>query len=491
MKTSSRRIFLKQSLFAAGTAGLSPLLLRGQSNTNVHAQITGANDDVRVAVVGLNSRGKNHLDNFQRKGSRVVAICDVDTAVLDKMSTYCKEKFNTAPQTFQDYRKLLENKDVDAIALATPNHWHALGGIWAAQAGKDVFVEKPISHNVWEGRKLVEAARKYNRIMQAGTQTRSSFAIREAIGWLHAGNLGKITLARTLCFNRRDTIGKATAPVKIPDTVDYDQWCGPAPMEKELWRKKFHYDWHWVWPTGNGDLGNQGVHQVDMVRWALGYDAVAPRVFSLGGRLGYDDDGTTPNTMISWLDYKPVPIIFEVRGLPTKSGVDKMDQYRGQRGVSAVFECEGGFMIFPNYTSAIAFDNDAKEIKKWEGADNHYANFIKAVRSRKVSDLNADILEGHLSAAISHQANISYQLGSKKSPEAVRDAVRNDKAVAEALGRMEEHLTANLVDLKNTTLTLGPVLEANPATERFTNSDAANKLLTREYRAPYIVPEKV
>ena len=242
---------------------------------------------------------------------------------------------------------------------------------------------------------------------------------------------------------------------------------------------------------GNGDLGNQGVHQVDMVRWVLGYDEVAPRVFSLGGRLVYNDDGTTPNTMISLLDYKDVPVIFEVRGLPAKSGEEKMDSYRGHRGVSAVFECEGGFMVFPNYTSAVACDKDAKEVKKWQGSDNHYANFINAVRSRKSSDLNAEVLEGHLSAAIAHQANISYQLGSKKTPDQVRDTVKNDKSVAEALGRMEEHLAANNVDLKNTTLTLGPVLEMNPKTERFTNSEEANKLVTREYRKGYVVPEKV
>ena len=485
----NRRQFLKSSLLTGASLSLAPAFARAQS-TNVNAKIVGANNDIRVAVVGLNSRGKNHLDNLNRNGVRVVAICDADTAVLDRTVAALKEK-NLTVETYQDYRKLLENKDIDVVTLATPNHWHSLGGIWAAQAGKDVYVEKPISHNLWEGRKLVESARKYGRIMQAGTQTRSSHAIKEAIAWLRAGNLGKIKLARSLCYNRRDTIGKATEPCQIPATVDYDLWCGPAPKEKELLRKKFHYDWHWQWPMGNGDLGNQGVHQVDMVRWALGYDEVAPRVFSLGARLGYDDDGTTPNTMISWLDYKEVPVIFEVRGLPTKAGADKMDSYRGQRGVSAVFECEGGFMIFPNYTTAIAFDKDAKELKKWEGSENHYSNFIKAVRSRKVSDLNADILEGHLSAAISHQANISYQLGKTKSPDEVRDAVKNEKGVAEALGRMEEHLVANNVDLKTATLTLGPVLEMNPKTERFTNSEAANKLLTREYRKGFVVPEKV
>lgn len=487
----NRRQFLKNSVLTTASLSLAPALVRAQS-TPANAQIVGANGDVRIAVVGLNKRGKNHLDSLvPLKGARVVAICDVDTAVLDRTKAYLKEKHNLSVQTFSDYRKLLESKEVDAVTLATPNHWHALGGIWAAQAGKDSYVEKPISHNIWEGRKLVEAARKYNRIVQAGTQTRSSYAIKEAIAWLRAGNLGKIKLARTLCYNWRASIGKSTEPCKIPATVDYDQWCGPAPKPKELWRKEFHYDWHWFWANGNADLGNQGVHQVDMVRWALGYEEVAPRVFSLGGRWGYEDDAETPNTMISWLDFKPVPVIFEVRGLPTKAGSDKMDQYRGLRGVSAVFECEGGFMIFPNYTTAIACDNDAKELKKWEGADNHYANFIKAVHSRKVSDLNADIMEGHLSAAISHQATVSYQLGTKKTPAEVRDTVKNDQTVAEALGRMEKHLVANQVDLGKLNVTLGPVLEMNPQTERFTNHEAANKLVTREYRAPYVVPEKV
>lgn len=426
----NRRQFLKNSVFTAATLSFAPTLSRAQA-TPANAQIVGANEDIRVAVVGLNKRGKNHLDSLvPLKGSRVVAICDVDSAVLERTKAYLKDKHNLSVATFTDYRKLLESKEIDAVTLATPNHWHALGGIWAAQAGKDAYVEKPISHNIWEGRKLVEAARKYNRIVQAGTQSRSSYALKEAIAWLRAGNLGKIKLARSLCYNWRASIGKATEPCKIPATVDYDQWCGPAPKAKELWRKEFHYDWHWFWATGNADLGNQGVHQVDMVRWALGYNEVAPRVFSLGGRWGYEDDAETPNTMISWLDFKPVPVIYEVRGLPQKAGTEKMDQYRGLRGVSAVFECEGGFMIFPNYTTAIACDNDAKEIKKWEGADNHYANFLKAVRSRKVSDLNADIMEGHLSAAMSHQATVSYQLGTKKTPAEVRDAVKNDKAVA-------------------------------------------------------------
>jgi predicted dehydrogenase len=414
----------------------------------------------------------------------------VDQAVLDRTAAKFKED-GTPIQTYQDIRKLLENPDIDAVSFATPNHWHALGAIWAVQAGKDVYLEKPVSHNVWEGRKIVEAARKHNRLVQAGTQTRSSYGIREAIAWLRAGNLGKPTLGRALCYNRRDSIGKATEPCVIPATVDYDLWCGPAPKEKELWRKKFHYDWHWVWPTGNGDLGNQGVHQVDMVRWALGYNELSPRVFSLGGRFGYDDDGTTPNTQIVFHDYQLAPIIFEVRGLPTTDKSDKMDTYRGYRGVSGVVECEGGFLVMPNYTTAIACDKDGKEIKKFEGADNHYGNFIKAVRSRKQSDLNADILEGHLSAGICHTGNISYQLGKPQSPEAIRDTIKNDPTVADAFGRMEQHLAANNVDLHKTPAALGVVLNMDPKTERFTNNAGANQRLTREYRQPFVVPEKV
>jgi len=486
----NRRQFLKSSLLTTASWSLGAALARGQT-TNVNAQILGANEDIRVAVVGLNGRGKNHIDSLRNlKGVRLVALCDVDSTVLERSAARLKED-NSPVETYQDIRKLLENKDVDAVTFATPNHWHALGAIWAVQAGKDVYLEKPVSHNVWEGRKIVEAARKYHRLVQAGTQTRSSYAIREAIAWLRAGNLGQIKLGRSLCYKRRASIGRATEPLRIPETVDYDLWCGPAPKEKELWRKRLHYDWHWVWPTGNGDLGNQGVHQVDMVRWALGYDAVSPRVFAIGGRLGYEDDGTTPNTLIAWHDYQPVPIMFEVRGLPAAAGSDQMDQYRGFTGISAAFECEGGFMVLPNYSSAIVCDNDGKQIKKFSGADNHFANFIAAVRSRKQSDLNADILEGHLSAALCHTADISYQLGKLKSPDEIRDAMKNEKDMGAALGRMEEHLAANNVDLKKTPATLGVVLEMDPKTERFTNNRAANQMLTREYRAPFVVPEKV
>ena len=250
------------------------------------------------------------------------------------------------------------------------------------------------------------------------------------------------------------------------------------------------YDWHWVWPTGNGDLGNQGIHEMDMARWALGESALSPRVLSVGGRLGYVDDGTTPNTLIVFHDYPTAPLIFEVRGLPSGAGVKEMDKYRGV-SIGVVVDCEGGTMIVPNGSSARILDKDGTELRKFSGSSSHIANFIDAVRSRKPGDLRADILEGHLSSALCHTGNISYRLGKTQSPEEIREAVKGNKDLAEALGRMEEHLGANNVDLKQTPATLGAVLKMDPQTERFVGNSQADQLLTRDYRKPFVVPAKV
>jgi len=347
----------------------------------------------------------------------LVALCDVDRDVLDREAQKLRNVENPV-ETYTDVRKLLENKDIDAISTASPNHWHALISIWACQAGKDVYVEKPVSHNVWERRKIVEAARKYGRIVQTGTQSRSNMALREALAWVQAGNLGKIKVARGLCYKRRDSIGKVEGPQPVPASVDYDLWCGPAP-KTPLMRKRLHYDWHWVWPTGSGDLGNQGIHQMDICRWALGKQELSPRVFSVGGRLGYVDDGETPNTQFVVHDYRDALLIFEVRGLPARSGAAEMDKYRTQ-SVGNVIECEGGYLA-----ETVAYDNQGKEIKKFvEKGEGHHENFIKAVRSRKPSDLHAEILEGHLSSALCHMGNISYKLGSQTSPEEVREGLK-------------------------------------------------------------------
>jgi predicted dehydrogenase len=494
MNKLDRRSFLKSSILATASLSLFPALgaekgKKRKAGAPAASHATGANSDIRFAVVGFNGRGMSHIEGLRAvEGTRMVALCDVDQTVLDReVKKY--QDLGEQIEAYRDVRKLLENKDIDVVSFATPNHWHALGAIWAMQAGKDVYVEKPVSHNVWEGRRIVEVARKLNRIVQTGTQSRSSSGMTEGIQWVREGHIGKILRARGLCYKRRPSIGKVDGPQPIPPGIDYDLWYGPAPKES-LMRKKLHYDWHWVWPTGNGDLGNQGIHQMDMGRWALGETALSPRVLSVGGRLGYVDDGTTPNTMIVFHDYPAAPLIFEVRGLPAGAEDKDMDKYRGV-SIGLVVDCEGGSMVIPGYTGAKILDKDGVEIKTFSGVSSHFANFIDAVRSRKSTDLHADILQGHLSSALCHTGNISYRLGKTQSPEQIREAVKSNKDLAEALGRMEQHLAANNVDLKQTPATLGAVLKMDPKAERFIGNRQANRLLTRDYRAPFIVPKKV
>jgi predicted dehydrogenase len=490
MNEMNRRSFLKTATLGAAAFSL-PAASWGQ--------VTGANEVIRVGVVGFGGRGGDHIGGMRRlaaQGVRIVALSDVDRKILDAgVESFAKR--NERVKGYVDFREMLDDGEVDVVTFATPNHWHALNTVWACQAGKDVYVEKPISHNVWEGRKAVEAARKYKRMVQAGTQCRSSFAIRDAVEWVRAGNLGKITVSRGLCYKPRRSIGKADGPQPIPAGIDYDLWCGPAP-KVPLRRKRLHYDWHWVWDTGNGDLGNQGIHQMDIARWFLGEDELSPMVLSVGGRLGYEDDGETPNTQFVYHGYKKAPLIFEVRGLPRaqefqtdKGWNGNMDKFKGA-AIGVIVHCEGGHVVVPDYTSAIAYDKEGKEIQKWSGADDHYENFIKAVRLRKVKELNSDVLEGHLSSALCHTGNISYLLGTRSTPDAVREAIRGEKEALETYERMADHLKANGIDLAGSSqVTLGPVLTMNPGKEVFKKNDRANALLRRDYRVPFVVPERV
>lgn len=485
MNTVTRRRFLGT---AAATASLTALN---------HSRAQGANGDIRVAVVGFKGQGGSHiksLTGLKDKGVRLVALCDVDENVLNgRAESLAKE--GVAVEKFRDVRKLLEWGQIDAISTATPNHWHALVTIWAMQAGKDVYVEKPVSHNVWEGRQMVDWARKLGRIVQTGTQSRSSReGIGQAVEWVRAGNLGKITAARGFCYKPRKSIGKVDGPQTPPASVDYDIWCGPAPKDP-LTRKNLHYDWHWVWPTGNGDLGNQGIHQMDIARWFLGATELSPFVMSAGGRLGYADDGTTPNTQVIYHGYPTAPLIFEVRGLPKDKASQEgdlwaksMDNYKGA-SVGVVIECEGGHVLVPNYSSAKAFDREGKPVREWNGAENHHGNFIAAMRSRKVSDLHADILEGHLSSALCHTGNISYLLGRDAAVSEARGALKSHPLAAEAFDRLERHLTDNGVDLKSTPVRVGTPLTMDGKTERFAGNDEANARLTRAYREPFVVPK--
>lgn len=477
-ETLTRRQFLGGTL-SAGALAWGPAGI---------GRILGANGDIRVAVVGFHGRGRDHIASFSKiRGVRVVALCDCDSNVLESHVRAFRERGENV-QGYTDVRKVIEARDIDVIATATPNHWHALITVWACQAGKDVYVEKPVSHNIWEGRQAVLAARKYGRIVQSGTQSRSSAAWREALTWLGEGHIGRILIARGLCYKRRPSIGKVTGPQPIPEGIDYDLWCGPA-QKLPLMRRSLHYDWHWVWNTGNGDLGNQGVHQMDIARWAIQKMDLPERVFSIGGRLGYVDDGETANTQMVVLDYGGPRIIFEVRGLPERSGSESMDRYRGQ-SIGNVIECEGGCLA-----GTAAFDKSGKLIKEFTGrgfpGGDHFENFIQAVRSRKPSDLTADILEGHLSSALCHMGNISYRLGREASPEELDAAARKDDQALETLERMKEHLARNGVDLRQSRLRLGPVLRFDPKRERFVGNAAANALVRRQYRRGFEVPEKV
>jgi predicted dehydrogenase len=480
----TRRSFLTRTL-AAGTALSLPARL--------YSQAPGANSDIRMGVIGFNGRGRDHISGLLGvKGVRITALCDVDYGVLEKGKADLEKKGQKV-EVFTDIRKLLESKEVDAISTATPNHWHSLAAIWAIQAGKDVYVEKPVSHNVWEGRKVVEAARKHGKICQTGTQSRSSTSLQEAHAWAKAGNLGKLLWVRGTCYKRRDTIGKVTEETPWPDGIDKDLWFGPAPI-KPLMRKKLHYDWHWVWDTGNGDLGNQGIHQMDIARWFLDEDTLSPSIFSVGGRLGYIDDGETPNTMFTVHGYAKAPLIFEVRGLPSKTDSKEMDKFRGSV-IGVLAQYEGGHLHIPSsYNNVEAFDKSGQKIKDWKnkgGTDSHYANFIKAVQSRKYTDLNADIEQGHLSSALCHTGNISYRLGKKAEQGVIREKFKADKEATDSLDRMIEHLAVNGVDVAKDQLSLGEYLKMDPKKETFTGNAEASKLLTREYRAPFVVPEKV
>lgn len=486
-----RRTLLKSSLYTGMMLSLpsSPIL--------------GANDTIRMGAIGLGSfvkiggKGRKDVEDFNKiDGVRVTSLCDCDSYNLD----YVVQKFkkqNLKAKAHIDFRRILDDPDIDAVSIVTPNHWHSLMTILACQAGKDVFVQKPSSHNIFEGRKMVEAMRKYNRIVQATHGPRNSGAIDESYDYIWDGQLGKIQCVYGINYRPRTSIGDVSGPQPIPKTCDYNLWCGPAPT-KPLMRQHLHYDWHWIWDTGNGDLGNMGIHAMDGCRWALRQNELPKRVLSVGGRLGYEDDGQTPNTLITLLDYEPIPIIFEVRGLPKNASYrqgnwnqganEKMDKFRGIR-IGTVVVCEGGYIH-----DGVAYDNEGKKIKAFTRQRvSTKQNFIDAVRNRKPDALFTDALEGHLSCGLVHMANISFRVGRETPTEEISEAVREQKEMNDAYHRLLSHLEANKIDLKENPLILGPMLTMNPETERFTGpfSKKANPLLSREYREPFVVPDTI
>jgi predicted dehydrogenase len=485
----TRRDFLHDS--AALTAALAGAGLLGNSaeaqavKSAVPAQ-GSANDQLRVACMGVRGQGRGHVTGYAKHNAIVTTICDVDEGVIAGPMREAEKLYGKAPKYEKDIRKVLEDKSIDCISIATPNHWHALAAIWAMQAGKHVYVEKPVSHNVREGRLMVDAARKYNKICQTGTQSRSQTGMRQAIEYILSGKLGKVQIARGLCYKDRPSIGKVNGDQQPPKTMDYDLWCGPAPNNLPRRNTKngtVHYDWHWIWDYGNGDLGNQGIHEMDKARWGLGKNGLPKSVISVGGRLGYVDDGQTPNTQVCIYDYGDSQLIFEVRGLKSE-GLKNCK-------IGNIFHCEKGYLVCPDYFSGAAFTPDGQLIEKWQGRGDHFGNFIKAVRSGKASDLHADILEGHLSSALCHLGNISYRLGKPQPFSAQTKAFGDDKEAYATLERMFDHLKQNKVAMDNATYMVGPKLELDFKAEMFVNSKEANAMLTREYRKGFEVPQKL
>jgi predicted dehydrogenase len=484
MNKISRRRFLEDSVALLAVAAVpAPMLAARPSGRRV-----GPNEMMRVAVIGLNGRGMSHVSEYSKmKDVEIVALCDADTATFDKALKAIAQSGKGAPAVYQDVRKLLEDKSIDAVSIATPNHWHALGAIWAMQAGKDVYVEKPVSHNVSEGRRIVQTARKHDKICQTGTQSRGSSGLKEAMAFLHSGGIGKIYLSRGLCYKRRKSIGKVDGAQTPPSTVDYTLWQGPAP-DRPLMRKQFHYDWHWQWEYGNGDLGNQGIHEMDKARWGLGKAGLPNKVFAMGGRFGYEDDGQTPNTIVVFHDYGDAQLVFEVRGLeteplaPVKNGIGA--------AVGNIFYGDKGIMVVPSYERATVYDLDGNVVREFKGSEQHFRNFVDVCRTRKREELNADIEEGHLSSALCHLGNISYTLGSVQPFNPRTQSFGDDKGAYETIGRMEEHLAANGVRMTETNYRVGKRLTLDPKKEMFKDR-AANALLTREYRKGFEVPSRV
>ncbi|GAA5224913.1 Gfo/Idh/MocA family protein [Membranihabitans marinus] len=454
---TKRREFIKK-----GMVGTTGLVIGGMGLTaRSYASIIGANDRINVGVVGIRGRGQSHISAYcEMRNShniRLTTLCDVDEQFFGPRSKMVIENGGEKPKTEWDMHKVLQDPDIDVVSFATPNHWHALGAIWACQAGKHVYVEKPAMHNLWEGRKMIEAARKYDKRMQVGFQNRSIDNVIEAMKFLHDGGIGDVYMARGTCIKPRDSFGIApnTEP---PASLHYDQWLGPAP-----WRpyneKRGHYNWHWFWDTGNGDTGNQGPHQFDVARWGLNKKEHPVSIYSTGGIYGIDPDECaqqTPNTQSSIIKYADGTMLeFETRGRYS-NGESSLDIRVGNvfYGTEGYLEIDGGtWKAFkgrekqPFAGSKPGGTSNASISLTGSSDTAHFANFIDAVRSGKDLDLNCDIQEGYMSSALALLSNVSYRLDRK----------------LEFMGDLE-----------------------------MVKSDAdANAMLTRNYRTPYIVPESV
>jgi predicted dehydrogenase len=478
MKSITRRRFFEDSLMSAAALAV-PGGLRAQEAAVASKNATPANSKINAAIIGCGIRGKAHARELAKLAEcEIIAVCDPDMDRTDEIGALLVELQRAMPKKVQDMREVFADASVDVVFIATPNHWHALASVWAMQAGKDVYVEKPVSHNVSEGRRIVEAARKLNRICQTGTQNRSRGALAEAVRYIHEGKLGAVALARSVFYSGRSSIG-GPVDCQVPPRCDYNLWAGPAPMGK-ITRAKFHYDWHWMWETGNGEIGNSNVHSIDICRWGLGVSGLGKSVMSYGGRFGYKDVADTPNSQVAIYDFGGKTLVSETRNLkttPFHPSIKSMWFFYGSEGIIA---------------DTHLFDLNGNLVRPFEAkSENHFANFLRAVRSRKHTDLAADILEGHQSSALCHIANISYRTGAPASPEAIRASLGSLGVQDDVKGTFEktqDYLIAAGVDPNAEKLTLGRHLFLDPKKESFIENAAANDHLTRQYRAPFALP---
>lgn len=474
----SRRHFINDLLLKSAVVAASGSV-SAQGTMETTARAASPNETIAHAVIGCRIRGRVHAQEFAKiPGVAVTHICDPDRKLAEELAVQVEKQTGKRPEISTDLRTIFDNPAIDTVSIATPNHWHALASIWAMQAGKDVYVEKPVSNTIEEGRRMVACATATQRICQSGTQNRSVGAHAAIAEFIKSGKLGKVELARTIIYGQRGSIGKRGLYMPPPE-VDFNLWLGPATEEK-LTRPQLHYDWHWVWDTGNGELGNNNIHYIDLVRWMIGLQGKGDSVLSVGGRLGYEDAGDTPNTQLTFHGFQDLTIIQEVRGLKSEPFSKTLT---------------GGWIIYGTegiIAGTSLFDTAGNLKQSFSGNnENHFANFIDAVRSRKRSDLNADISEGHQSTALCHLGNISHRLGIPAKVEEIREHLTNkaypDEVVA-TFGRLLDHLSQHQIDLAKTPLTLGKYLTIAADDAGFEDK-SANVLLTREYRPEFTLPE--
>ncbi len=489
----SRRHFVETALTLTATAlaGMPSSRTNGaEPESSGQARPNSTLEKLRVAVIGVNGQGSAHVAQWLATPEcDLVAICDCDPAAYVRL---CEKHFKDAlhpPAYVQDVRRLLDRKDIDAVSIATPNHWHAVMAVWAMQSGKDVYVEKPCSHNVDEGRVLTQWARKLGRMCQMGVQSRSMTGMRETLDFVKSGRIGDVKVARAICYRNRPSIGLVDTPAPLPPGLDFDLWAGPAPAVVPT-RQRLHYDWHWNQITGNGDLGNQNPHELDKARWGLGKQELPKRVVSVGGRLGYIDNGDVANSQVTIYQWDDALLISDVRGLPIKSPVT----FGLKNGGPFIKACNiwygtKGFAVGPSYASGAAFDYDGNELGAWSGGkyQHHFANFVKAIRSRNHKDLHLDIEDGHLSSALAHLGYVSWALGKTVPPGTRPSLAANDQHVVDTWDSFEAYYRENDVDFATTKLTLGRELTIDPKTERSTDTEA-NRLFTRDYRKGFELP---